>query len=109
MRGNAHHLQLIASAEEVGYYKRNEDFEPPKLNWFQRLRAMFVNPPMNVIRTISHLEGPAVLLEYLENGDMLTFWNTIWNYEAQIPNRLLWKIYLCRKHRIDQRKKEEEC
>jgi hypothetical protein len=97
MRGNAHHLQLIASAEEVGHYRRSADYMPPKLNLFRRLRALFVNPPMNVIKTISHLEGPAVLLEYLENGDLLTFWNTIWNYKAQIPNRLLWRMYLCRK------------
>ncbi|KAI0389030.1 hypothetical protein F5Y17DRAFT_450521 [Xylariaceae sp. FL0594] len=95
MRGNAHHLQMIASSEEVNYYRRKVSFESPQLPWWRRLLGAFKNPPKNLIRSISHLDGPAVLLEYMENGDLLTMWERIWRAGVPIPNRLLWKIYLC--------------
>ncbi|KAI1810491.1 hypothetical protein GGS20DRAFT_567327 [Poronia punctata] len=95
MRGNMHHLQIIASVDEVAWYKKHPDQDNRPPRWWKRIYAAFKNPPENAIRAISNLDGPAVLLEYLENGDLLSLWMNMVDEGVEAPNRLLWRIYFC--------------
>lgn len=36
-------------------------------------------------------------LEYMKNGDMLHFITRIGSAGIQVPNQVLWKIFICRK------------
>jgi hypothetical protein len=41
------------------------------------------------------LEGPMIVMEYLENGQMQTFANRLEESGKTLPNRVLWRIFLC--------------
>ena len=42
-------------------------------------------------------------LEYMKNGDMLRFIARVGSAGIQIPNQVLWKIFICRKLATDAR------
>ncbi|KAI0530009.1 hypothetical protein GGR58DRAFT_272772 [Xylaria digitata] len=92
MRGHAHIGQLIGYADDVSRFR-------PKRGRFaralRRLRATFNNPPRNLFKALSVGSGPAILLEYLENGSMIKVLAALYRRRAGLPNRVLWSWYHC--------------
>ncbi|KAI1733950.1 hypothetical protein F4680DRAFT_471496 [Xylaria scruposa] len=93
LSGLAHHVQAIATTADVSAYrsKSREGIREILKNIF----APFRNPPSNIFTILGHYQGPAILLEYIENGDLLTFQEKLWEKRITLPNRLLWRFYFC--------------
>ncbi|KAI0435973.1 hypothetical protein F4803DRAFT_557454 [Xylaria telfairii] len=91
--GLMHHVQAIATTESVSQHRKKsrEGFR----DWIRNLFAPFYNPPTNVFSILSRYEGPAILMEYIENGDLLTFVRKSQERRIVLPNRLLWRFYFC--------------
>lgn len=43
-------------------------------------------------------------IEYMKNGDMFRFMARIGSIGTQVPNKVLWKIFICRKCVVHARK-----
>ncbi|TRX97983.1 hypothetical protein FHL15_001193 [Xylaria flabelliformis] len=93
LSGLAHHVQAIATTADVSDYrsKSREGIRDALKNIF----APFRNPPINVFKILGHYQGPAILLEYIENGSLLSFHTKLWEKRITLPNRLLWRFYFC--------------
>ncbi|KAI0870108.1 hypothetical protein GGS24DRAFT_476506 [Hypoxylon argillaceum] len=98
MRGNAHHVQILGATDDVA------EFAPTYRSRFNRAVKRFVgafkvglfsNPTSNVFRAMSVTRGPAMLLEFVENGDLIRFQMRADALGIILPNRLLWSFYLC--------------
>ncbi|KAM0814634.1 putative Protein kinase domain-containing protein [Seiridium cardinale] len=42
-----------------------------------------------------HLPGPTLITEYLRNGTLSNFIERLGNTSQRVPNRLLWRLFLC--------------
>ncbi|KAI1125919.1 kinase-like domain-containing protein [Nemania abortiva] len=98
MRGNAHHAQIITSTDDVANYRRKP--RPMVIRVMRRFLdlfqiGLFSNPPKNVFRTLSISDGPALLMEYLEGGDLLHMMERQNRLNLRLPNRILWSFFLC--------------
>ncbi|KAI3323471.1 hypothetical protein HD806DRAFT_544217 [Xylariaceae sp. AK1471] len=94
LRGNSHHAQMLAYCEDVAQLAANANrsrFRSRASRIFARVRSAFRNPPATALRALSHLGGPAILLEYLENGTLLQLQNRLVRDNVHLPNRLLWR------------------
>ncbi|KAI0449765.1 hypothetical protein F5B21DRAFT_32010 [Xylaria acuta] len=93
LRGMAHHVQAIATTTDVSTYqsKSREGVRDTLRNIF----APFRNPPNNIFTILGRYQGPAILLEYIENGSLLAFKRKLWESRITLPNRLLWRFYFC--------------
>ncbi|KAI8945110.1 hypothetical protein F4801DRAFT_598362 [Xylaria longipes] len=54
---------------------------------------MLNNPRWN--RVIKPLEGPTLLMEWIENGLLWDFYEKRSELDEPLPNRLLWSLFLC--------------
>ncbi|KAI0468767.1 hypothetical protein F4859DRAFT_516928 [Xylaria cf. heliscus] len=92
-RGLAHHVQAFGTTMDVSTYrsKSKEGVRDALRNIF----APFNNPPINIFTILGHYQGPALLLEYIENGNLLDFVSRAFLKRIIIPNRLLWRFYFC--------------
>ncbi|KAJ8130237.1 hypothetical protein O1611_g3391 [Lasiodiplodia mahajangana] len=98
LRGNAHIVQLIAATPDTGDFKKRRASLIRRavgriiglfsIGWFR-------NPPQDVFGTLSISGGPALLLEFCENGDLVTLIDRAVTNELTLPNRLLWSFFLC--------------
>ena len=57
------------------------------------------DPRWNTV--IQHLTGPTLVMEWIENGLLWSFYERRAEVDEPLPNRLLWAFSLCRKL-IDQ-------
>ncbi|RWA07344.1 hypothetical protein EKO27_g7760 [Xylaria grammica] len=48
-----------------------------------------------IFSSLARIEGPLLALEYIDGGDMLQFWERMWEDDVHMPNRMLWALYLC--------------
>ncbi|KAK8085880.1 hypothetical protein PG997_007151 [Apiospora hydei] len=73
-RGAAHVLQMVSY--------RDRDFGDPErdADWG---------------RPMTGLDGPFIVMEYLEMGSFEQFWNRCIQARVRVPNRVLWSIMLC--------------
>ncbi|KAI8949591.1 kinase-like domain-containing protein [Xylaria longipes] len=93
LRGNFHIVQLLASCEDVAAANSSTP------SWL----GVPQTPLNTVFKTMgeSRLKGPALLLEYLENGALSKLVYRARMYRATtgmtitLPNRLLWSFYFC--------------
>ncbi|KAI1747014.1 kinase-like domain-containing protein [Xylaria castorea] len=93
LRGKAHHPQIIAATIDVTNYR---PFSVPSVgDIFRRIIAPFINPPSNIFKILRGNRGPAILLEYIENGSLQKLSQRAWRLNIDFPNRLLWSFYLC--------------
>ncbi|RYC56761.1 hypothetical protein CHU98_g9444 [Xylaria longipes] len=76
VKGLAHHAQVIAATLDVSEYrsKSTQGFRDA----FRNLFSPFKNPPTNIFTLMGPYKGPAILLEYIENGSMLSFILKVW-------------------------------
>ncbi|KAI8623720.1 hypothetical protein F5Y19DRAFT_468348 [Xylariaceae sp. FL1651] len=102
VRGNAHCVQMIAHCNDLGMIPRFNGLapKPPKFRdraakFIERVRRAIKTPPNTIFEEIKWFEGPAVLLEYLENGSLLRLRQRKYELNVEIPNRLLWRWYFC--------------
>ncbi|KAI1746337.1 hypothetical protein F4680DRAFT_442611 [Xylaria scruposa] len=95
LRGHAHIAQRISFTEDVS------SFQPRGGRIRRILRRVvnsFRNPPDNLFVYLSRLnrsDRPALLLEYLENGNLIRIVEQIYDRDLRLPNRLLWGWYHC--------------
>jgi hypothetical protein len=99
--GAEHIVRMLASCDDLVAAANNRrrsssyvDFGRRVLARFQRLRGV---RPMTAFDVLTSMEGPAVALEYLENGDLYTFTIKLMERGRDLPNRILWSVFLCRK------------
>ncbi|KAK7943975.1 uncharacterized protein PG986_013088 [Apiospora aurea] len=73
-RGAAHVLQMVSY--------RDRDFGDPErdADWG---------------RPMAGLDGPSIVMEYLEMGSFEQLWNRCIQARVRVPNRVLWSIMLC--------------
>lgn len=71
----------------------------------QRLRrSMHIAQPSHVIddprwnSLMGHLQGPTLLMEWIENGLLWDLYEKKAGSDEPLPNRLLWSLFLCCKH-----------
>jgi hypothetical protein len=99
MRGNAHIVQMFASSTNVSSYQGSAGLaiRPRIRSIFDTVDAAFENPYRSLFGHISGLGGPALLLEYLPNGSLRQFTNSMRAARPRpfLPNRLLWRILAC--------------
>ncbi|KAI0114081.1 kinase-like domain-containing protein [Nemania sp. FL0031] len=97
MRGNAHVAQLVASTPDTRDYRNTSSIIGRTVRRIIGLFSIgwFTNPTRNIFRTLSVTGGPALLLEYCENGDLLSFLDRIQASEILMPNRVIWSLILC--------------
>lgn len=89
-----HHVQAIATTMSVSQYRRKS--REGLRDFLRNLFAPFYNPPTNVFSILGRYEGPALLLEYVENGALLDLVLKAQERRITLPNRLLWRWYFCR-------------
>lgn len=76
----------------------NQSAGPPSLRRrFTRLLRHH-EPPRDYF--LQGLTGPVIALEYLANGDFWALIEKADNLQVQLPNRILWSIFLCRGSRF---------
>lgn len=51
----------------------------------------------------THLTGPTLITEYLHNGSLVRFMEGLTMNKRKVPNRLLWRIFLCCRYDQDLR------
>lgn len=62
--------------------------------YLQVLRgAMHIMQPFRI--NISYLKGPTLLTEWIENGLVLGLVNRLPDFGQPLPNRMLWRFFLC--------------
>ncbi|KAI0552540.1 hypothetical protein F4679DRAFT_581443 [Xylaria curta] len=95
LRGHAHISQRISFTDDVSSFQ-------PRGGRIKRILQRAVNtirnPPDNLFIYLSRLnrsDRPALLLEYLENGNLIRIVEQILDRDIQLPNRLLWGWYHC--------------
>lgn len=86
LNGGAHIASVIATSQDVPQQRALELFS--RLPRFRRRRRNF----------LIGLPGPTLVLEYLENGTLTSLRERLKLWGQTIPNRLLWKWYLCCKN-----------
>ncbi|KAI1637791.1 hypothetical protein F4809DRAFT_660877 [Biscogniauxia mediterranea] len=57
------------------------------------VQPFFIDPA--IINPIDLLEGPTLFMEYLPNGTLEGFMDRIRNWEHPVPNRFLYRVFLC--------------
>ncbi|GAP91160.2 putative serine threonine protein kinase protein [Rosellinia necatrix] len=97
MRGCAHIAQMLTSCDDVSMAIQLSPLERSAPELVQRLRV-WMRPSLDTVFDTmrkSALEGPAMLLEYLENGSLLTIMIKAGERRVRLPNRLMWSFHLC--------------
>ncbi|RYC54194.1 hypothetical protein CHU98_g12015 [Xylaria longipes] len=95
LRGHAHIVQQISYTKDVS------SFQPTGgriRRTLRRVAGAFRNPPEKLFGYLSGMsrsDAPALLLEYLENGNLIKIMEQIHDRRYQLPNRLLWGWYHC--------------
>ncbi|KAI1302454.1 hypothetical protein F5Y03DRAFT_209186 [Xylaria venustula] len=95
LRGHAHIVQIINYAQDISEFRPRGGRIRRAL---RRLENVFRNPPENLFSYLGRLsrsDCPAILLEYLENGNLYKIMDNLYSRRYQLPNRILWGWYHC--------------
>ncbi|KAI0205098.1 kinase-like protein [Astrocystis sublimbata] len=104
VRGAKHIVSLIASTQNLeggdiaAAWKDEQESNTiqHRVNLWGTLRRI---PPKTALNPVAGLyRGPALVLEYLDGGDLLSFMDNIEREAGQdifIPNRVIWPVFLC--------------
>lgn len=100
MRGHSHFAQMLTYTEEVNAQDYTFNAPVHKESVFvrarRRLRYTLRGPPtVSAFEPINRMTGAALLLEYVENGNLLKIHYNQKYHNINLPNRLLWRLYLC--------------
>ncbi|KAI1127798.1 hypothetical protein F5Y10DRAFT_265816 [Nemania abortiva] len=94
----SHIGQMLANSEDVADANRpKRSFKSIMSETLQILRGR-LRPPVDTVFDAlrqSRIKGPAMLLEYLENGSLLALYMKAQGRVGRLPNRLLWRFYYC--------------
>ncbi|KAI0453481.1 hypothetical protein F5B21DRAFT_505339 [Xylaria acuta] len=92
LRGHAHIAQIIDAIEDVMYLR-------PRAGRIaavaRRILGLVENPPQNMFKTLSFRRGPAIILEYLENGSLAQLQCKALARNIELPNRVMWSWFYC--------------
>ncbi|KAI0970459.1 kinase-like domain-containing protein [Xylaria arbuscula] len=92
LRGHAHIAHLVDYTHTVEIFRsragRTADF-------LRRILRRVTNPPENIFKSLAYHDGPAIILDYLDNGPLLDFVARQRHFKIQLPNRLLWSLMHC--------------
>ncbi|KAI1425844.1 kinase-like protein [Xylaria sp. FL1777] len=83
---------LVAAANEPEERNRLTEFIDRTLETFSKIRQI---PPITAFDTLVGMKGPALAIEYLENGDFLHFKQALHRAKIRPPNRVLRSLFLC--------------
>ncbi|KAH8168133.1 hypothetical protein CIB48_g116 [Xylaria polymorpha] len=87
MRGHAHIGQIKNSIVDVAYTRPRRG----KLAAVaRRILGLASNSTENIFKILSRKRGPAIILEYLENGSLAQFQAKATEKGVELPNRVLW-------------------
>ncbi|KAI0400739.1 kinase-like domain-containing protein [Xylaria palmicola] len=86
LNGAAHLPSIIASSDDAAWSRRR-----PGL--LRRLASALTCRWQDDLP--AGLGGPTLIMEYLENGDLDRLRRRLASRDMELPNRLLWGIYLC--------------
>ncbi|KAI1422057.1 hypothetical protein F5Y12DRAFT_800187 [Xylaria sp. FL1777] len=86
LHGSKHIVRILASCDKPS--RQDWDKEP-------QIQEQQPVPPQTAFNSLAQLEGPVVALEYIENGDLLTFFRRMTVDDVHMPNRMLWSLFLC--------------
>ncbi|KAI1753564.1 kinase-like protein [Xylaria castorea] len=102
LRGAKHIIKMVASCDDLRSFstveaRRREEESPGALRRVVDVFGKLVRlPPSAAFSPLEGvLEGPAVALEYLDKGDLVTLKIDIDNDQVHVPNRVLWSLFLC--------------
>ncbi|KAI1428123.1 hypothetical protein F5Y12DRAFT_711438 [Xylaria sp. FL1777] len=92
LRGHSHISHMLDATGAV------EMFRPRAgrtASFLRRILVAVTNPPENIFKALSQHFGPAIILDYLENGTMRDLIIKQRSWGIQFPNRVLWSFYHC--------------
>ncbi|KAI1820146.1 hypothetical protein F4861DRAFT_545918 [Xylaria intraflava] len=93
-RGHAHIARMLAHSKDLIEYKRPKRSKVSKV--WHYFADIFKNPEKTLFPILGNsLEGPAILLEYLENGSLEKLQKKLLELDIHLPNRVLWSFYHC--------------
>ncbi|KAI2626348.1 kinase-like domain-containing protein [Xylaria nigripes] len=93
LRGSSHCARMLRYCEDLSNYER---LNPNKAaEAWRRFKEFFMSPVKTVFPVLSQFTGPAILLEFIENGSLLKLYQTLKDDQFQLPNRVLWSFYFC--------------
>ncbi|KAJ2983044.1 hypothetical protein NUW58_g6318 [Xylaria curta] len=93
LRGHSHIVQILEASENVKYAQPRAG---RTTSFLRRAVGAFTNPPQNIIKDLSGLRGPAVILDYIDGGGSLEdLVIKMYDLGARLPNRMLWSFYYC--------------
>ncbi|KAI2643165.1 kinase-like protein [Xylaria nigripes] len=100
LRGGKHIVRMLASCLDMSASteetKRTQSFMGALENVAQQIgRPLQRLPPRSAFIGLAGMEGPAVALEYIENGSLLELKQKINRLNIRVPNRVLWSFFLC--------------
>ncbi|KAI0468131.1 hypothetical protein F4859DRAFT_215631 [Xylaria cf. heliscus] len=92
MLGHTHIAQIIDAISDVAIAR-------PRAGRIaavaRRLLGVLENPPENIFKVLNYERGPALILEYLENGSLVQLQVKALDRGIQLPNRILWSWLYC--------------
>ncbi|KAK8069032.1 hypothetical protein PG994_005648 [Apiospora phragmitis] len=86
LAGSAHIVRIVASHDGV---KK----QGPVARFVRKLSLR--GSRGNVKDSLVGLQGPVLMMEYLENGDLAQLYYMTIKYGLVVPNRVLWSVLLC--------------
>ncbi|KAI0446881.1 hypothetical protein F4803DRAFT_546733 [Xylaria telfairii] len=92
MRGHAHIGQLKNSIVDVAYTRPRRG---RLARIARRILGLASNSTENIFKILSTKRGPAIILEYLENGSLAQLQAKATEKGVELPNRILWSWYFC--------------
>ncbi|KAI0490564.1 kinase-like protein [Xylaria cf. heliscus] len=100
LRGARHIVRMLASCDNLIDYVDDEAKKNQNSGLFTSVVQLFGKlvrlPPREAFGPLAGLmDGPAVALEYLDQGDLLSLKRHVDDDGVTIPNKILWSLFLC--------------
>ncbi|KAI8633618.1 kinase-like protein [Xylariaceae sp. FL1651] len=97
LRGARHLVTMLASCDDIAASANNQIHRSQKFTRrvVARFTKLFRVPPRSVFDSLAGVQGPAVALEYIENGSLISLQKRLRQRKKSLPNRILWSICLC--------------
>lgn len=89
---------MIAYCEDVNDANQLQQSLQSRAPDIVNIVRRWFRPPVGTVFDVlgqSRIQGPAILLEYLENGTLLRFLERARGRVRAFPNRLLWSFFFC--------------
>ncbi|KAI1311360.1 hypothetical protein F5Y03DRAFT_410516 [Xylaria venustula] len=92
LRGHAHIAHLVDYTHTVEIFRSRAG---RTVDFLRRILRRATNPAENIFKDLAYHDGPAIILDYLENGQLLQFALKRQHRRITLPNRLLWSLAHC--------------